>query len=95
MDQPHFWLRFKGQKGNTVQAVRCKIKLITAKRRNALWTNASLCENDVTLECHRGSAEGVKVIECHNLEGKGRILRVGRVLSRSHSPNPLQWDIHS
>lgn len=70
MDQPHFWLRFKGQKGNTVQAVRCKIKLITAKRRNTLWTNAGLCENDVTLECHRGNAEGVRVIECHKLEGK-------------------------
>lgn len=57
MDWLHFWLRFKGQKGNTVQAVSCKIKLITAKRRNTLRTNASLCENDVTLESHRSNAE--------------------------------------
>lgn len=63
MDRLHFWLRFKGQKGNTVQAVSCKKKLIAAKRRNALWTNASLCENDVTLKCHHGNAEGAGVIE--------------------------------
>lgn len=69
MDWLHFWLRFKGQKGNTVQAVSCKIKLITAKRRNTLRTNASLCENDVTLECHRSNAEGVM---SHRMSQAGR-----------------------